>query len=137
MVRLRRDEHGAAAVELALVLLPLLLLLLGIVEFSRVFYTQLRLQQAAQQGVRQMALHYDDPGLDEEALADLVNDTLGDALGGVAVGDLSQILVSSTLCTVNTSTPQDARIILQDTVSIALPLDPITVTGRATMPCEG
>src|SRR5918995_755953 len=79
----RRCERGAAAVELALVVLPLLLLLLGIVEFGRVFYTQLRLQQAAQQAARQIALHYDDPGL-IDGLGDIVNDTLLDALDGVA-----------------------------------------------------
>src|SRR5918996_1260049 len=90
MVRLHRGEQGAAAVELALVLLPLLLLLLGIVEFSRVFYTQLRLQQAAQQTARQIALNYDDPGLTLGVLNGLVNETALDSLGGI-VGDLTDL----------------------------------------------
>jgi uncharacterized membrane protein len=132
----RRCERGAAAVELALVVLPLLLLLLGIVEFGRVFYTQLRLQQAAQQAARQIALHYDDPGL-IDGLGDIVNDTLLDALDGVAenLGDLTTTQI--TLCVANIATLQDAEVTLQDTVPIALPVDPITVTGKATMPCEG
>jgi uncharacterized membrane protein len=131
----RRCERGAAAVELALVLLPLLLLLLGIVEFSRVFYTQLRLQQAAQQAARQIALHYDDPGL--TGLSGIINDTLLDALDGVveSLGELTYQDVDS--CSTSASGPQDASVVLQDTVAIALPLDPVTVTGSATMPCEG
>jgi TadE-like protein len=118
---------------------PLLLLLLGIVEFSRVFYTQLRLQQAAQQAARQIALNFDDPGLTPGVLTGLVNDTLNEALGGV-VGDLGDLsLLEIVPCTAGLSAPQDAQVTLQDAVSLALPLpiDPITVTGHATMPCEG
>lgn len=117
--------------------LPLLLLLLGIVEFGRVFYTQLRLQQAAQQAARQIALHYDDPGLTALGLGPIINDTLLDALDGVAenLGDLTTTQI--TLCVANIATLQDAEVTLQDTVPIALPVDPITVTGKATMPCEG
>ena len=44
------NERGAAAVELALLLFPLLMLMLGIVEFGRVYSFQLRLQQAARFG---------------------------------------------------------------------------------------
>jgi hypothetical protein len=118
------------------VVLPLLLLLLGIVEFGRVFYTQLRLQQAAQQAARQIALHYDDPGLTALGLGAIVDDTLLDALDGV-VDSLDDLEMSITLCDADLSTLQDARVILQDAVPVALPLDPITVTVRATMPCEG
>src|SRR5918996_5766617 len=127
MVRSRRGERGAAAVELALVLLPLLLLLLGIVEFSRVFYTQLRLQQAAQQTARQIALHYEDPGLLPGVLSGLIDDTLDDALGGLADSLTTEQIIP---CTAGVSTPQDAQVTLQDAVSVALPLDPITVTGH-------
>jgi hypothetical protein len=124
-------------VELALVVLPLLLLLLGIVEFGRVFYMQLRLQQAAQQAARQIALHYDDPGLTALGLGAIADETLLDALDGVisSLGDLD--VADTTLCVTNIATLQDAEVTLQDTVPIALPVDPITVTGHATMPCEG
>jgi TadE-like protein len=122
-------------VEFALVVLPLLLLLLGIVEFARVFYTQLRLQQAAQQAARQIALHYDDPGL--TSLSDLVDETLLDALDGV-VDDLSDLTYKSvSLCTIDPLIPEDAEVVLRYTVPVAVPVDPVTVTGSATMPCEG
>lgn len=118
-------------------MLPLLLLLLGIVEFSRVFYTRLRLQQAAQQTARQIALHYDDPGITVPALDGLIDDTLNDTLDGVveSVDDLTTYDVSK--CDADDEGPQDARVVLGTDVSIALPLDPIPVGGTATMPCEG
>ena len=122
--------------ELALVALPLFLLLLGIVEFGRVFYTQLRLQQAAQQAARQIALHYDDPGLTALGLGVIADDTLLGALDGV-ISSLGDLDVDRTLCVANVSTLQDAEVTVQDTVPIALPVDPVTVTGKATMPCEG
>ena len=123
--------------ELALVVLPLLLLLLGIVEFGRVFYTQLRLQQAAQQAARQIALHYDDPGLTALGLGAIVNDTLLDALDGIVAGVDDLETANTTLCVANVSALQDAEVTLQDSMPVALPVDPITVTGHATMPCEG
>ncbi len=54
-----RSERGAAAVEMALVLPVLLLLLLGIVEFGRAFQVQATLAAAAREGVRVMALDHD------------------------------------------------------------------------------
>ena len=123
--------------ELALVVLPLLLLLLGIVEFGRVFYMRLRLQQAAQQTARQIALHYDDPGITIPALDGLIDDTLDTTLAGVveSVGDLSTYDIDKCLST--EEGPQDARVTLGTDVEIALPVDPIPVGGTATMPCEG
>ena len=123
--------------ELALVVLPLLLLLLGIVEFGRVFYTQLRLQQAAQQAARQIALHYDDPGLTALGLQAIVDDTLLDALDGIVASLDDLETTNTTLCVADVITLQDAEVTLQDSMPVALPVDPITVTGHATMPCEG
>lgn len=53
------DDRGAAAVELALVLPVLLVLIFGIVEFSRAFQVQATLAAAAREGVRTMALEDD------------------------------------------------------------------------------
>lgn len=52
-----RNERGAAAVEFALILPVLLLILIGIVEFSLAFNAQLSLNQAAREGARYMAIH--------------------------------------------------------------------------------
>ena len=54
-----RSERGAAAVEFALVLPVLLLLVLGGVEFSRAYQTQATLVAAAREGVRILAIEDD------------------------------------------------------------------------------
>ncbi|MBT2500744.1 pilus assembly protein [Agromyces sp. ISL-38] len=60
MHKRRGDDRGAAAVEFALVLPLLLVLVLGILEFGRVFNIQIALSNAAREGARYMAVH-DDP----------------------------------------------------------------------------
>lgn len=136
-----------AAVELALVLPLLLLLLLGIVEFSRAFYTQLRLQDAARDTARAIALQYDDPGLLD--LGGLADQTLLDTLDGIVndVGDLTGLVQEITYCSTDPAADpnQAARVRLQQTLTLAIPLpstadvswDTVTVRGAAQMPCEG
>lgn len=51
-----RDDRGAAAVEMAIVLPLLLLVLFGLVDFGRMYNTQMQLTQAAREAVRVMAL---------------------------------------------------------------------------------
>jgi Flp pilus assembly protein TadG len=60
--RISRSEDGAAAVEFALVLPILILLIVGLIEFSIVFNTQISLTNAAREGARVMAIQ-NDPGL--------------------------------------------------------------------------
>ncbi|BCW59687.1 MULTISPECIES: TadE family protein [Micrococcaceae] len=57
-------ERGAAAVEMAIVLPLLLLILLGIMEFGRAYNVQVSLTQAAREGARYAAVHYDEGALD-------------------------------------------------------------------------
>src|SRR5437773_10844519 len=52
----RAGERGAAAVEFALVLPLLLLILFGIIDFGRAYNAQVTLTQAAREGVRLAAL---------------------------------------------------------------------------------
>lgn len=52
MRRAHRGERGAAALEFALVVIPLLLIIAGIVNFGVVFAQQLALDNAARQGAR-------------------------------------------------------------------------------------
>jgi len=48
--RLRRSQSGSAAVELALVLPILLLLIIGVVDYGRAFYTSITVANAARAG---------------------------------------------------------------------------------------
>ncbi len=59
MSRLCKADKGAAAVEFALVLPILLLLVFGIVDFSLVLNTQLNLTEAAREGARAESLGAD------------------------------------------------------------------------------
>lgn len=47
-----RDDRGAAAVELGLLLPLLLLILFGIIDFGRMYHAQVTLTQAAREGAR-------------------------------------------------------------------------------------
>jgi Flp pilus assembly protein TadG len=51
-----RDERGAAAVEFGLLLFPLILILLGIVEFGRGYNAKITLTHAAREGARAAAV---------------------------------------------------------------------------------
>jgi Flp pilus assembly protein TadG len=54
-----RDQRGATAVEFALIVPLLIVLVLGIAEFGRAFQVQGTLSAAAREGVRVMALQND------------------------------------------------------------------------------
>src|SRR3954470_16191750 len=52
----RRGEDGAAAVEFALLLPILLIVVFGIIDFGRLYNMQIALSQGAREGVRGVAL---------------------------------------------------------------------------------
>lgn len=55
-----RNEKGASAVEFALLALPLMLLVFGIIYFGMIFHYYLVLTHAAREGVRHASLHESD-----------------------------------------------------------------------------
>ena len=67
-----KSERGAAAVEFALVLPLLLLLLLGIVEFGRVYNAQMQLTAAARDGARVMTINSNSAAAAAEARAAVI-----------------------------------------------------------------
>lgn len=68
-MRSDKKERGAVAVEMAIVLPLLLLILLGIIEFGRALNVQVSLTQAAREGARYAAIHHGEAGLDVSGTA--------------------------------------------------------------------
>ncbi len=90
---LHREERGAAAVELALVLPFLLLLICGIVDFGRAYNARITLSNAARESVRIWALG----GTQDDATA-----AASEAAVGLTVTDVS--FDSSPECTFGATT---------------------------------
>jgi Flp pilus assembly protein TadG len=124
-------DRGAAAVEFALVLPVLLLLVCGIVDFGRALHAQVVLAQAAREGARLAAL----------GESDTVTRTLA------AAGSLSGVDVDVTVCPANLA-PADAVVTVTHEFTFVTPIGaiadvlggdigPITLTGRGVMRCLG
>ena len=74
--------RGAAAVEFAVILPLLLMILFGILEFGRILYVNQALSWAAREGARVAAL----PGTTNTIVSDVVNEKLTES--GVPVGTI-------------------------------------------------
>lgn len=61
-----RDDRGASALEFAIVVPVLLILLFGMLEYGFVFQAQLAVTHAAREGARMAAVDDWDPGLVED-----------------------------------------------------------------------
>ena len=124
------SDTGAAAVEFALILPLLLLVLFGIIDFGRALNNQITLTQAAREGVRVAALRVTAP-LDPGAQALLA--------GGWSVTDVPPVTVTVTSCGVSGS---DARVVVARNFTFATPVGAIAglfgVTGPfGTIPMTG
>jgi len=64
-----RSERGQSVVELAVVLPVLLLILLGIAEFGRLFHAYLTVEHAAREGARLAVTGADDAEIESQVLA--------------------------------------------------------------------
>lgn len=117
-------ERGAAAVEFALVLPLLVLLLFGIIEFGRGYNAKVALQAAVREGARALALDSADP---IEATADAAPSLHADLLG---VSTSSSPCVTGTEATVTATYPFTYTIPLFGTATV-------TLSATGVMRCEG
>ncbi|MBT2552948.1 TadE/TadG family type IV pilus assembly protein [Arthrobacter sp. ISL-5] len=134
----RIGEKGAAAVEFALILPILLMLVLGIFEFGRAFNIQVALSEAAREAARYAAVHYADAGYsDEDAQnagvvaapsVDLVADNVDVAHDAGACSPGDNVVVTVTFNTTYlTGLPG---------LIPGMPAD-VSLTGRGVMRCGG
>ena len=124
------DDRGAAAVEFALIVPLLLLLVLGIAEFGRAYNIQTTISGAAREGARAMALQNDPAAARATAQA---------AAGGLRL-TTSQIVVTPTACpTSSTATATLATVTINYPMSFISGLFGTTITlhGTGVMRCNG
>jgi Flp pilus assembly protein TadG len=125
-------DRGAAAVELALLLPILLLVVFGIIDFGRALNEQITLTQSAREGVRLVALGQ--PNVDARTKA--------------AAAPLTGVTVTVTGCTAGSTA--DAVVTTAHTFSFITPVGQfvallggsglsgsIPMTGRAVLLCQG
>ncbi|MFD5276608.1 TadE/TadG family type IV pilus assembly protein [Pseudarthrobacter sp. NPDC058362] len=132
----KQKERGAVAVEMAFILPLLLLILIGTMEFGRVFNIQNSLTQAAREGARHAAIHYDDGSLDVEGTALGAAPSL-DGLG-VTVTDNAASCSDGSNVEVTTSVTLSSMSGFLDSGWFGSPgLFPMTLNGTGVMRCGG
>jgi Flp pilus assembly protein TadG len=129
--RLRGRDDGAQAVEFALISIPLLTLLYGLIAFGFVFNEQITATQLAREGARTAAICMSD-GSQTQATCEAkgvarINADMPNWSGAAAAVDLSGCYLSTpTAATATVSAP---------------PILPIpllgTIHGKASTPCGG
>lgn len=132
----RRTGRGAAAVEFALVLPLLLMLVFGIVDFGRLFFAQVSVTQAAREGARLAALA---PALGYS------NGTIQTRTAAAATGlGLTASAVTVTSCAAGDTQTKDAVVTVKYTLNFSTPMTGLVglpaskvLTGTGHMPCQG
>jgi Flp pilus assembly protein TadG len=132
----KRKERGAVAVEMAIVLPLLLLVLIGIIEFGRVLNVQVSLTQAAREGARYAAIHHSDSSLDVSAVALAAAPSLSGL--PVTVTHNAGSCTSGTNVTVTTKVTMSSMTGFLDAGFFGQPvIFPLSMTGVGVMRCGG
>jgi Flp pilus assembly protein TadG len=138
-----RSERGAAAVEFAIVIPLLLLLLIGIAEFGRVFYMQNSITNAARVAARTMAVEAS-TATTAAAIATAVSDAKNAAVDASVVSPAvttAQVAISPGSC-VPPASGQAVYVTVTITYPVQqmtgfLPAFPTSLTGKGSMRCDG
>lgn len=121
-----KSERGAVAVEFALLAPVLIMLVLGIMEFSRAYNVQLLLSTAAREGVRVMAINND------ATAARAAAKSAATGLQPVLVD--ADIIVAPAGCTIGGQTTVTITYTLSTLTGIA---GPFPLQGKGVMLCGG
>ncbi|MFF1828831.1 TadE/TadG family type IV pilus assembly protein [Paenarthrobacter sp. NPDC058040] len=132
----KRNERGAVAVEMAILLPVLLLILVGIVEFGRALNVQVSLTQAAREGARYAAVHYKDGSLDVTGKALAAAPSLNGL--GVSVTNNASSCAPGSNVTVTTSVSLPSMSGFLDAGFFGAPgIFPLNMQGVGVMRCGG
>lgn len=123
---MQNHERGAVAVEFAILLPLLLMLVLGTIEFGRAYNAQITLTNAARDGVRVMSIANDPAGARTAArdAAASVSTTIPD----------SDVTLSTTTCSTGSQVTLTINYSLSTITGIA---GPFAMTGKGVMLCGG
>jgi Flp pilus assembly protein TadG len=128
----RHDERGAAAVEFAMILPLLIVLVFGIVQFSIAYNRQQGLHAAAREGARVASL----PNTTQSDITDRVND----ALTGITFESTPSITVTPNVtqpCLGNSGESVTVEVV--GVTQLDIPLwgtQSLTLTGEGNFRCE-
>jgi len=131
--KLRRRRHrGAAAVEFALVVPLLVMILFGIMEFGYAFFIQASVAGAARDGVRSYAINWSNASAQSDATAIVKS----------AVPNPAAVLLVAYPSTCTTPGSQTTVVVTYQYKSLTGLLDAvlgtnIKVTGKGSMACGG
>lgn len=130
MKQLWEDRRGQAMVELAIVLPILLLLIMGIIDFGRIYHGYLAVTTAAREGARQAAIGATDAEVEQMAVAAAAPLEATALTVQVSPGESGRYPGTAITVEVHYSLP-----VLTPIVQKMLP-NPFTVTGQAVMKKE-
>jgi Flp pilus assembly protein TadG len=125
-----RSGRGAAAIELAIALPLLVLVIMGLVDFGRLFFSQIGLGSASREGARAASI-----GL-PAAQVQSVARASAPAVARIASLDASELTVTSTACS-STVTNENTRVTVTTTFRWMTPIglvqvfDPASARGDA------
>jgi Flp pilus assembly protein TadG len=132
----RRRHRGAAAVEFALVVPLLVMILFGIMEFGYAFFIQASVAGAAREGVRSYAINWTKASAQSDAIA------RAESAPGLVPGDFVNATISPS-CTTTTAGSRTTLTLTYKYRSLTGLLDGIlassniTLTGIGSMACGG
>jgi len=140
-------EDGAAAVEFALVLPILALLVFAIIDFGRIFFEQSTLSGAAREGVRLVALG----NADSTAVADAIDNAgaMSDLDVEVEIGDVTTAVETDGILATDVTLPtctigEPVTVIVRTDFNFWTPLPALahftgvdTLSGKGVMRCGG
>jgi Flp pilus assembly protein TadG len=138
-------DNGVVAIEFALVLPLLLLLLGGVIQFGRAYNAKVELTGAVREGVRAWTLHAGDASFTKT-----VDEVTKDATAGISNPDTVNVTLclSDGTCYSSTASPlppcpagEDARVEASYDFDLALPFytgpGTLTINAAAVMRCGG
>ncbi|BDZ54376.1 TadE/TadG family type IV pilus assembly protein [Agromyces marinus] len=126
-MRRRSRERGAAAVEFALIIPVLLLLVLGVMEFSRLYNQQISLSNAARSAARVMAISNDQ--------GEAVNAAIAAAPALNPLLSAGNVAFSSGACTAGAI--MSVTVTYESTLLTGAFGPAFNLTGEAATPCGG